>query len=131
MKTAVWLLCLVLATLWTGFAFLAAEAMQWIANGLAAGQISDPIVLATQWPLPAWIDPVWQDFAQSMLASALSLMGEVMPFVSSAMSWVAPLIWAIWGLGILVLLALAGTAHFLMRIFQNPRRVPAVPASML
>lgn len=131
MKIVVWLLCLVVATLWTGFAFFAAESMQWIANGLAAGQISDPTVLAAQWPVPAWIDPVWQDLAQSMLASALSLMGDVMPFVSSAMSWVAPLIWAIWGMGILVLLALAGTVHFLMRFFQHPRRSPAVSATTL
>ncbi|MFA7293142.1 MAG: hypothetical protein WC023_12960 [Rhodocyclaceae bacterium] len=131
MKIVVWSLCLVFSTLWTGLAFLAAEAMQWIANGLASGQISDPMRSVAQWPVPAWmsawIDPVWVEVLRSMLASGLTMMGEVIPFFSSAVSWVVPLIWVLWVVGVLVLLALAGAAHLLIRIFQTPRRAPAFP----
>ena len=38
---------------------------------------------------------------------------QVMPSAASLMVWIGPLVWAVWGLGMLLLLALAGGLHWL------------------
>ena len=40
-------------------------------------------------------------------------LGQVMPSAASLMVWIGPLVWAVWGLGMLLLLALAGGLHWL------------------
>lgn len=123
MKILVWSLCAVFAMVWTGLAALAAQAARWIASGLASGQIQDFSSGAAQWPkpegLPAWIEPHWIETAQSAVIAALQFFAELSPYLSSAMSWVVPLVWILWGIGLISLLALGGGAHWLIGRWQR------------
>jgi hypothetical protein len=128
MKILVWSLCAVLALLWTGPAALVAQATRWIASGLASGQIKDFASGAAQWPkpegLPAWTDPQWIEVAQSAVIAALSFFAELSPYLSSMMAWMVPLVWVLWGIGLIFLVGLGGGAHWLIRRWQ--RSAPAV-----
>lgn len=128
MKILMWSLWAVLAMLWTGLAALVAQATRWIASGLASGQIKDVASGAAQWPrpdgLPAWIDPQWMDMAQSAAIAALKFLADLSPQLSSMVSWMVPLVWVVWGFGLLFMLGLGGGAHWLIGHWQ--RSTPAV-----
>lgn len=128
MKILMWSVCALLLMLWTGLAALVAQATRWIANGLASGQIKDFGSGAAQWPkpegLPAWIDPQWLDMAQSAVVAALGFFTELSPYLSSMVSWLVPLVWVVWGIGLISLLGLGGGAHWLIGRWQ--RGVPAM-----
>lgn len=123
-----WSLCTVLVMLWTGLAALLAHATRWVASELATGRIKDVASGAAQWPrpdgLPAWIDPQWIDMAQSAVVTALRSLADLSPQLSSMMSWMVPLVWVVWGLGLIFMLGLGGGAHWLIGRWQ--RSTPAV-----
>lgn len=123
MKILAWSLCLVLALFWTGLAALTAEAADWISSGLASGQIKDFASGAAQWPVPvwlsSWIDPRWMQLLQSSLLYALNTVADWSPQLSSVVSWLVPLIWVVWGVGLLSLLGLTGGAHWLIGRLQR------------
>lgn len=47
---------------------------------------------------------------------------QTVPFFASAISWLSPLIWAIWGLGALVLFIFAIAGHWLVGSFSKTPR---------
>lgn len=116
MKIIIWLLCFVLAALWTGLVAAAVGLTEWIAYGLASGQLEDLATWAAKWPIPewipAWIDPMWVQATQPALTALLEVLGDVVPYFSAAVAWLVPLMWAGWTLGILLLLLIAGAAHW-------------------
>lgn len=124
MKALVWSLCLVLLACWTAVMALAAQAMRWIAQGLASGNIQDFASGAAQWPapagLPAWIDPQWVQMIQSALVSMLSVVAQWSPQLSSIASWLVPLVWVAWAMGLVLLLSLSGVAHWLIGRLRQP-----------
>lgn len=123
MKILVWSLWLVFAALWTGLAALVAQATRWIAGGLVSGQIKDFASGAAQWPvpawLPAWMDASWVQWMQSSVVAVLNFLVELSPQLSTMMSWLVPLIWVVWGIGLVSLLGLAGGAHWLIGRLQR------------
>lgn len=125
MKAVVWSLCVVLLACWTAVMALAALIVRWIAEGLASGQIQDFATGAAQWPvpggLPAWIDPQWVHWIQSALVSMLSVFAQWSPQLSSIVSWLVPLAWVVWAMGLALLLSLSGAAHWLIgKLQQRP-----------
>jgi hypothetical protein len=118
MKAAVWIVFGLLAALWTGGALLAAELAAWSAALLASGEAVDLGRTAAQWPVPAWValwvDPAWVQAGQQALAWALELLRDSLPLMGSAVGWLVPVVWVLWGLGLLLMLLLAGGAHLLV-----------------
>jgi hypothetical protein len=126
MKAALWIVFGLLAALWTGGALLAAELAAWSAALLASGEAVDLGTTVAQWPVPAWValwvDPAWVQAGQQALAWALELLRDSLPLVGSAVGWLVPVVWVLWGLGLLLMVLLAGGAHLLLG-----RLVPARP----
>jgi hypothetical protein len=129
MKIAVWVLFGLLAMCWTGGAWLAATLAQWAAGLLASGAAADLMGAAAQWPVPEWLtlwfDPALVRAVQAMLVQALEWTRESMPAAGSAVGWLVPVVWVLWGLGMALMLALAGGAHLLAGRFLTPRPSPS------
>lgn len=109
----------VLALLWTAGSYVTAAVTRWGAQALADGRLdSAGRMLAQTWPLPEalapWLDPAMLQALQQMVLSSLDALRDALPFMGTAMGWLVPLIWAAWGLGMLLMLALAGSAHWLL-----------------
>ena len=117
MKTAIWIVFGVLAALWTGGAFAAAELTQWASGLIASGAAVDLGKAMAQWPLPAWLAP-WVDVtafqaAQQFVVAALEWLRDAWPGMAWLVGWLVPVIWVLWALGLGVMLLLAGAGHWL------------------
>lgn len=119
MTVLIWVAFGVLMALWTGFAALSAGLVEWLLSGLSNGQIAGAAQSVGQWPIPAWlgaiIDPVLISDLQQAWLDAVQWLTQVMPSAGSLTGWIAPLMWTIWGIVSLCLLALAGLGHWLTR----------------
>lgn len=117
-KWLVWGAFGVLALLWTAGSYIAAAVARWGAQALAGGGLDGAgQVLAQPWPLPEvlapWLDPAMVQALQQMALVSLDALRDALPFMGAAMGWLVPLVWAAWGFGLLLMLALAGGAHWL------------------
>jgi hypothetical protein len=118
MKLAIWIIFGLLAAVWTGGALLTAGLVRWVADVLASGQTAELARSAAQWPLPAWlpawVDPAWMGAAQQALSWTIEAVGGSLPMFGAAIGWMLPVVWAVWGLGVAIMLALAGGAHVVL-----------------
>lgn len=118
MRIALWFVVAIVALLWTAGAALAAAAAGWTAAQVASGAALQASQAAAQMPVPAWIAP-WVDpallrTAQEALLWALQNARDALPWAAAAIGWLVPAVWALWGLGLAVLLLLAVLAHALI-----------------
>lgn len=118
MKIAVWVVCLLLLGFWTGGTLLLTALTEWGARQLASGEAVALGDVLAQWPVPAWV-AVWVDATmieavQGGVTWALQVLHGALPLVGSAVGWVVPFIWVLWGLGVLFLLGLAFGAQLLL-----------------
>jgi hypothetical protein len=61
-----------------------------------------------------WVDPQVVRWAQEAVLWALGLLGSLsagLPMAGQVVGWLVPLVWVLWGLGMLVLLGLALGVH--------------------
>lgn len=118
MKITVWTVTAMLVLLWSGGAFIATALINWAGDVLAAGSGTDWARAASEWPVPAWIglwiDPAAVEAAQAALRWSLEALGDVLPQAGTAVGWLVPLIGVVWAVGVGLLLALAGAAHWLI-----------------
>lgn len=134
MKIALWITFAVLALMWTGTAALMAQLVQWSAAGLAAGAPDPAAAVAAVAAMPAWLAP-WVDpaawaAAQQSVHGVLHASMATLPVIGTAVGWLVPLVWLFWGLGLLVMLVLAGLGHWLIGRWQRrgPPGASPVPA---
>ncbi len=118
-KWLVWGAFAVLALLWTAGSYVSAAVVRWGAQAFADGRLDGAgRVLAQPWPLPEamapWLDPAMMQALQQMVLASLDALRDALPFMGTAMGWLVPLIWVAWGFGLLLMLALAGGAHWLL-----------------
>ena len=130
MKTLVWLLCALLVAMWTGTVAALLALAEWLLAAAASGQpgaavggaVGDAVGSAVgtigQWPVPVWLAP-WIDTAglealAATTTAALQWLGQVWPDAGSLMAWLTPLAWVVWGLVVLMLLAVAALVHWLL-----------------
>ena len=129
MKVAVWVVFGVLTLLWTTGTFIAVKLTQWGTQLLATGNVDQLIRGVAQWPtpegLPIWFDPATILTLQQMALFSLETLRNAMPYMSTMMGWLVPVIWAVWGLGLLCLLAMAGGAHWLASRYTPDRPIAA------
>lgn len=129
MKTAVWAVFLLLLVFWTGGTLLLTELTEWGARQLASGEAAALGEAVAQWPVPGWIsvwvDAAWIQAAQGGLTWALQALHGALPLLGSAVGWIVPFIWVLWGLGVVLVLMLASGAHLLLGRLQpaQPRDV--------
>lgn len=97
-KFLLWTVLAVLALIWTGGAALLAQIVQWTAQGIAAPAAGAVGAAAATLGVPGWLAP-WVDAA----------------------AWLAPAVWLAWGLGVLLMLALALAGHWGLGRFGGPR----------
>lgn len=124
MKVFVWATFAVLALLWTGGAAAVAALAQWLAQGLAAGADVDLSRLAEGWVLPGWLAPwIGPDVVaalQDATLAAIELLRSFGPVGAAVVGWLVPLVWLAWGLGLIVLLVLAGIGHGMAHLMRTP-----------
>ena len=117
MKIFIWAASGVVAVLWTLGALIVVELVQWGAQVIASGAATELGRSAEQWPAPAWLalwlDPVVIKPAQEGLLTGFEAFRSALPWVGSTLGWLVPLVWISWGIGVALLLAMAGGAHWL------------------
>lgn len=120
MKTLIWSITALLALVWTGLVWLANSISAWLLGAVEAGTLKDAGSTVAGLPLPPlpewlgpWFDPAWLADWQAFGAGMLGWLGGVLPSGDALMAWIGPLLWVAWGLGLLMLLALAGLGHWL------------------
>jgi hypothetical protein len=132
MKTALWIVFLLLAALWTGTVLVSAELTGWLATTVASGQAGDVITNAGQWPVPAWmglvIDPAWIQGLQAAWVEVVGWLGQSGPALGGMVSWLVPLMWIVWGVVMLTMLAGAVAGHFLLGRFSRPAGLKRRPS---
>lgn len=117
MKIIIWLAFGALAVLWTLGALIVVELAQWGAQAIASGATTELGRSAAQWPAPVWLSP-WLDPAaiksvQESLQTGFEAFRGALPWIGSAVGWLVPLAWISWGIGVTLLLVMAGGAHWL------------------
>jgi len=132
MKLTLWILFTLLAALWTGTVLVCAELTRWLATAVTSSQTSDAINNVGQWPMPAWlslwIDPTWIQELQATWVMVLGWLGQSGPALGGIVSWLIPLMWVVWGLIMLLMLASALVGHFLLGKFSRPANSSSTPA---
>ncbi|MFT7401776.1 MAG: hypothetical protein ACI83N_001370 [Hydrogenophaga sp.] len=124
MKIALWIVFTLITALWTGTVLISAELTGWLASTVGSGQAGDVITSVGQWPVPAWlgllIDPAWIEGLQTVWGDVMGWLGQSGPTLGSVVSWLVPLMWIVWGVVMLLLLAAAVACHFLLSKFSRP-----------
>jgi len=117
MKIAVWVIFSIATLLWTAGSFIAAALARWGTSVLSAGNIDPLSRSVAEWPLPqgmpVWMDPAMIQLLQQYALLTLDALRDAMPYMSMLMSWLVPMIWGVWGFGVICLVALAVVAHWL------------------
>ncbi len=131
MKLVLWGVFALIAVLWTGSAALFAQLAQWSADGLASGGGASAGAVAAM-AMPAWLAP-WIDAAtwaaaQQSLGAVLTSFSAILPSLGGIVGWIGPVIWAIWGMGLLALLALTLAGTWAIHRLRSPhsRRAQAL-----
>lgn len=119
MVKAVWILFSLFAALWTGTAWLAGRLVYWAAEAASSGSASGAVETAAGWQLPAWaawwIDPALWRALQSLAMASMEWLQAALPYAGTAAGWVVAAVWVAWGVGMAVLLTVAGVSHLLVR----------------
>lgn len=127
MKIAVWIVWAVLTALWTLGAFATVELTQWVVQCLASDEARELGQAVGSWPVPPWLER-WMDPAsiarlQALVQWLVETARAGLPVLGSALGWLVPLVWVVWGFGVLMLVAVAGAVHyFISRVVQRPSR---------
>jgi hypothetical protein len=129
MKIVLWMVIALLAALWTAGAAATAALTGWAAAQVASGAALELGASAAQWPVPEWL-ALWVDTAalraaQDALLWGLQNLQQTLPWLGSALGWLVPLVWVLWGLGIALLLLVALALHF---VAGRAGRLLATPA---
>ena len=114
MKMIVWIVAVLLASLWT----LTAVALSSLAGWLAAnaGDVASRAGEFSAWPPLEWLSllfgPEFLPWLRSFVTGLMTWGSAAQPAAGSLLGWLEPVIWVFWALGLACLLALAGGAHF-------------------
>jgi hypothetical protein len=118
MKILIWSGFVFATLLWTGCIALAVLFSEWLLSAAGSGQVTEWVNRAEKWPVPAWLG-IWVDteLLQSFQASVVDMvqwMIAVMPSFSSAASWVSVVLWVVWGIVVIFMLAGSMIAHWML-----------------
>ncbi len=127
MKILIWAVFVLLALLWTGTAYATAALVHWGVGWLGTGQALDVSQVLAGWSIPAWLT-YWVDVSDisalfDSVRWALEGLQGAWPGVGAVLQWLVPATWVVWGLVMLLMLAVAAGLHVLVgRATQWPAR---------
>lgn len=128
MKLLIWVVFAITAALWTLSAWGVASLIEWSLPLLASGDPTQVEAAMRNWAMPAWmslwVDPLWWQAAQSFALWCVEGLQAMGPVVSTGVSWLVPLVWTGWGLGMAVMLVLAGGLHVLLNTSAQRAMLP-------
>jgi hypothetical protein len=118
MRTLMWAVLGLVSLFWTGLVALGHALLGGLSGLLASNEARSLGEAASQWQPPAWLAP-WMDEAslgllQSMLQTLLDASAQGLPWLGTALGWLIPLLWVIWAMVMLVLLAAGAGLHRLL-----------------
>lgn len=122
MKFLIWASTGLVALLWTLMIAVMASLANWLAGSTT--EAVGGLQTISQWPMPAWlslwVDPVWLEPLKAMMAWVLDLLTVASPWLAPVLGWVAPLLWFIWAVVMLLMLAIASGGHVLLGKLRPP-----------
>ena len=124
MKTAMWILSSLLALAWTGLAAVTAQVVGWAGQRLSASGTDNLGDAAAALALPSWLGPwvdaaTWNAWVQA-IAGAAAWFERAFPALGNVVGWLVPAVWAMWGLGLVALLALTVVGHWALGRLSGP-----------
>lgn len=135
MKALIWSLTVLLAALWTVFVALAHQLTGWLLSAIDAGTVAQVASTVGDAPLPPlpdwlspWLDTAWLGTMQAFAVDLVQWLGSVLPSGDTLMVWIGPLLWVVWGMGLLTLLAVAGLLHWLAGRVPGPGKLRSASA---
>lgn len=115
MRTLIWAITALLAAVWTGMVALTVQVSGWLLNAVASAPT--PGAAPGPLPLPEWLAPwantEWLAALQVVWLNGAQWLVQLLPNAGGLMDWLTPLLWTVWALGLLPLLALAVFLHWL------------------
>lgn len=125
MKLLIWAGAVVVALLWTGMIAVMASLATWLVG--SADQAVGGLQAISQWPMPAWlalwVDPALLEPIKAMVVGGMDLLVTATPWLTPLLGWIAPFLWVVWALVIVLLLAVAVVGHLLLGKLRPPARV--------
>ena len=125
MKLLLWIGVGLVALFWTLMVAVSASLASWLAA--SAGQAVGQLEAIRQWPVPAWLslwlDPVLLQPIKDMTVWGMSILVTATPWLTPVLDWIAPLLWVVWAVVMLMLLVLAIVGHFLVGKLQPAKTV--------
>jgi hypothetical protein len=114
MKILLWTIMGIAAMLCTILAVLFASAIGWLANHMAGS--ADLINQAAQWPVPAWLaaffNPALLEPVRTAVVAVINTVATGLPWVAPMLVWLVPVVWVVWALVMLCLIALTSGVHY-------------------
>ena len=133
MKWIIWAVGGVLAAIWTGAMALVALAIDWTGQALQQAGSTPAAALPLPADLPGWfarwIDPAGMAAIGQAVQQALDGVQAMLPAIGTATGWLEPLVWILWGFGMIALLTAAAGSHWLVarRAGTSAAKVPRLP----
>ena len=128
-----WFLSLALLALWSLACWALHAVTVWVvssAGALAGGSAVADVILMPAW-LKAWMPPELMGQWEALISSAGPIVQSVLEAVPALAGAVTFLAWALWGLGAVVLVALAVGIHILIALAQRRGGGPGTPQPAL
>lgn len=116
MKSLIWASAVVVALVWTLMIAVMASLTTWLVG--SADQAVGGLQAISQWPMPAWlalwVDPALLEPVKAMVAGGMDLLVTATPWLTPLLAWIAPLLWVVWALVMVLLLVIAVAGHLLV-----------------
>ncbi len=116
------------ALVWTGSAVAVSALLYWGAGLLASGEAAQLSPMATSLPVLIWLT-YWVDIeaihaAFDAIAWTLDSAQQTLPWLGMLLTWMLPLTWLLWAVGVGLMLLLASGAQLLLHAYGR-RATPA------
>jgi hypothetical protein len=123
MKILIWTITGLLLLMWTGVIAISTAVVTWFA-GLSTDPAQRGVQAIAELPLPEWIT-IWMPPAvlESVMGGTTGLLDSMvaaMTWLMPMMSWLNPLLWVVWLMVAILMLALAVGLHLLVGRSNRP-----------
>ncbi len=118
MRWLIWVVFSLGMLLWTMTVLIGTKVLGWIAGLSSQGHDASAVAQAVQsfpWPawLALWVDPAWLEQLAQAVAHSWAWLTTILPVFTTLVGWLVPIVWFVWGLVSLAMLALAVLLHVL------------------
>lgn len=116
-----WFVVLVLASIYSAGVWLLHAIAVWSLSGVGALAGSSPAVGAPSVPAWAgvWLPAEWLAVAQAGGEAAMPWIEAALAALPSLAQWLTPMAWALWAVGLLLLLVAGGLVHLLVAMARR------------